>query len=329
MRKMWKSKMFLSLLVFGCLFASLFQPVFAQEVTLSNLSLEIYDYPAPGASFRLFRVASLNENVNYEQITYELTSDFSATNVKLDSDLATEDDWKTAAEELETYALENNLTPAAKGTVDEAGSLKFDGLSAGLYLLVGDKQVNPKDGKIYEPQPVLAVVPGLTSTKRDDLKNAEGNVRIKLKWISIDNAPISIEAVKTWINNSSVAQPDTVTVSLLMDGEVKDTQVLSAANNWRFVWKDLDPLKTYTVKEVNIPSGYDVSVVRESNNAISYVYRIVNTAKKPSENPPKDEPKSPVPTQLLSTGQNWWPVWILAAIGLALVIKGLIQRKHA
>ncbi|MDO4614687.1 MAG: VWA domain-containing protein [Lachnospiraceae bacterium] len=55
----------------------------------------------------------------------------------------------------------------------------------------------------------------------------------------------SVTVTKEWQGDAG----DRVEIELLEDGEVKDTQSLSADNEWTYTWNDLDENKTYAVVE--------------------------------------------------------------------------------
>ncbi len=72
----------------------------------------------------------------------------------------------------------------------------------------------------------------------------------------------SIAVSKVWRNpdgSTGKAGSASVTVSLLKDGAVADTQTLNAGNSWTYIWKNLDTTAVYTVREENVPAGYAVS----------------------------------------------------------------------
>ena len=107
-------------------------------------------------------------------------------------------------------------------------------------------------------------------------------------------------------------RPDSVTVLLLRDGEVYDTQLLSAATGWQYTWTSLPRVDangheiSWTLREEPV-SGYTPSTAQNGNIIV-----LTNSYDKP---------------RLPQTGQLWWPVPLLAALGLAFIIVGVSTRR--
>src|SRR5699024_6310265 len=78
----------------------------------------------------------------------------------------------------------------------------------------------------------------------------------------------SVTVNKAWddANNQDNIRPDAIEVQLTANGEdVEEPVVLNAANNWTHTWTGLDlnadgEAIKYSVKEVEVPEGYDVRV---------------------------------------------------------------------
>lgn len=95
----------------------------------------------------------------------------------------------------------------------------------------------------------------------------------------------SLTVKKVWEDNDSVDRPRAVTVQLYRAGEsYGEIVTLSAANDWCYTWDNLDSSYTWTVTEVNVPVGYDMSVSNKGNSWI------ITNRKNDPENPPKDTP---------------------------------------
>lgn len=101
--------------------------------------------------------------------------------------------------------------------------------------------------------------------------------------------PVSVSVKKVWVdnqNNSSSnsaqgqtnnSRPASIQVQLYNGGSAVGQAVnLSDANNWSYVWNNLDAKGSYDVKEVNIPTGYD-SKVEKSANGSNVAVTITNT----------------------------------------------------
>lgn len=116
-----------------------------------------------------------------------------------------------------------------------------------------------------------------------------------------------IAVQKVWADGSEKHANDTVTVSLLKNGVVVDSHELSAKNNWSHTFKDLDISGNWQVLETKMPKGY-VPTYKMANGVLT----IVNSR------------------GLIQTGQLNWPIWLLGAAGIVLVVLGgtmIAKRK--
>ncbi|MFR1988618.1 MAG: Cna B-type domain-containing protein [Oscillospiraceae bacterium] len=107
-------------------------------------------------------------------------------------------------------------------------------------------------------------------------------------------------------------RPDTITVTLLKDGTVYDTRTISRMDSWQYTWSGLpryNPDGTeivWTIQENAVP-GY-ISSIRETGDT----FILTNT---------------PEHQKLPQTGLLWWPVPVLAAAGLLLLILGTLLKE--
>lgn len=135
----------------------------------------------------------------------------------------------------------------------------------------------------------------------------------------------SVTVKKVWELGRSGKAADSVTVALLRDGVQDKTAVLSAANDWTYTWDQLDDDHRWTVKELDVPKGFTVSVSQSGKT-----FTVTNTYKRPgtSETPDKpDVPGTPRNTTLPQTGLLWWPVPLLLCGG-GLILMQVLRRQH-
>lgn len=156
-----------------------------------------------------------------------------------------------------------------------------------------------------------------------------------------------ITVKKVWKGGSD--HPGSVTVQLLRDGEPFREQVLNSGNGWSYTWTTSVSGHTWSVNEPDVPEGYTFDVTWEGN-----VATVANTFESLTEPTPSPEPTptpgptpTPVPTpnptpvpvptptppgnpDLPQTSQLWWPVPLLAAAGVVLLLIGtvLFVRKE-
>lgn len=91
---------------------------------------------------------------------------------------------------------------------------------------------------------------------------------------------------KVWSDGNDAHAADSVTVNLLCDGEIRETQTLSAENQWTYTFDRLSEGHTWSAEEAAVPEGYDVSYTTEGN-----VTTITNTRRGTA-------PDGPVRTEL-------------------------------
>ncbi|CAH0417800.1 Cna B-type domain-containing protein [Periweissella ghanensis] len=90
----------------------------------------------------------------------------------------------------------------------------------------------------------------------------------------------SISVTKAWNdqNNQDGTRPSSIQVQLYRNGQAQNKPAtLNAANNWSFTWdqlpeKSAGDTNTYTVKEVNVPTGYASVITGDATNG----YMITN-----------------------------------------------------
>lgn len=277
-----------------------------------SISYEDNGVPLAGAAFSIYLVATVDE---YGELT--ATEEFDEFNVNIRG--KNDDAWKALASTLEGYALRDGLVPAASGTTDSSGRVSFpsgeQALTPGLYLVLGAR--HRQNGWIYDAQPAMVLLPALDMEANDWLYDVAVSPKHDSRPEPVDDT-LTRKVLKVWKDEGHEAErPRTVTVQLLRDGVVYDTATLSARNNWRYTWEDLDAAYRWIVVE-EAPGGYAVTITREG---VTFV--VTNTWGGPGipVNP------TPGPDGLPQTGQTWWPVPLLIAAGLLLVVMGLLRRR--
>ena len=184
----------------------------------------------------------------------------------------------------------------------------------------------------------------------------------KRETIRLGSDPEEYTVYKQWVDTGyAKKRPKSIEVEIYCDGELFETVKLSSSNNWQYSWK-YEKGHTFTLKENVDADKYTVNI---SQNETSYV--IVNTRKpeKPGT-PPDDEEEggggdngsfeggnedyegggdSPsvlgavreflgeLPAvlgarRLPQTGQLWWPVPVLALLGLIFIGLGFRSEKR-
>ena len=309
-----------------------------QDVTLT-LSCQSGDTALKGASFDIYLVAAVDE---YGALTAEQAFEAFPVDIHGENDEA----WKTLASTLEGYVLRDGIAPTDSGKTDGQGLLTFptgeSRLKQGLYLVLGQRHA--QDGFYYDPAPFMVMLPALNQEENVWNYHVTADPKYDSEFIPVVPSEITRKVLKVWKDGGyENLRPDGIVVQLLCDDQVFDTVVLSAANHWRYTWASLSGDHQWTVVEGEL-KGYTVQVSQEG---ITFV--VTNSFRGetpqqpgepespegPGELPPgsgetTEFPDEPVPgAQLPQTGQLWWPVPMLIAAGLALIVAGLLRRKGA
>lgn len=301
------------------------------------------DTPLTGAKFDLYLTALVDEEGKLTA-----AESFRSYKVKLEDESG--EDWKNLAGTLEGYVRRDGIVPNATGKTDQAGWLNFngkeDGLTGGLYLAVGYR--HSQNGKTYDAVPFMVMLPSFE--KETGTWNYDVGVKAKYESDSgshdgggddeDEDKTVTRKVLKVWEDTGHTGErPESVTVELLCDGNVYDTVELSAENNWRYTWNSLSSEYKWSVTE-DVPSGYTVSVSREGVTFV--VKNTYNPGVPINDNDvprgSRNFPESSLPTDkigdlqvplsvLPQTGTYWWPVPVLIACGLILILLGVIRRR--
>lgn len=251
-----------------------------------SLTLE---YHVPGLAFQIYRAADLSE-----QITFTPVSPFDSYPLRFEN--LGRDGWTALAATLKGYVARDNIKPLTTGQTDSGGRAAFTGLSTGLYLVLGDSY-HDAEGRLLEPAPFLICLPNWVEPEKPedpDAPKEEG------RWVydaTVEPKPSELKTarrvLKVWEDNYQTnRRPDRITVDLLRDGQVYDTVTLSAANNWRWDWKELDKDHVWQVVERSTVSGYTTTVTQAGLTFV-ITNRMETPPDKPPTNPPVNPPTNP------------------------------------
>ncbi len=304
---MWKRKTINKLglgLLLLCLLLTVL-PVSAEETTESASSITFND-AIPDTNVYLYQVQTRNADGSYT--TTEVFSSYA-----VDYSPETNEDMRELALTLEGYV--DTADAMETKTVAADGTVSFEDLAEGLYLFIGDNGL--VDGVTTTQGPVMLYLP---------LTNDDGTVSYDVNAsIKPDTPYDSISVTKVWDDNKSASRPSSVQVQLKADGvNVGDPVTLSSANNWTYTWRELESGPKYTVSEVSVPSGYTVRVISNSGGSFT-IRNTKSTTPGTTPTPTPNKPKGSLPY----TGQLWWPVILMAALGLMFFLTGWIIRRNS
>ena len=296
-----------------------------------------------GADFEIWKVANVDEYARYT-----LAEKFKETNVTgiLDEDgyFVDQDSeaWKKIGTSLESWITESKTESDAKGETDDNGVVLFDNLTPGVYFVNGTR--HSQNGYYYEPVPYLVAVPAVDHAKNEWVYDIDSTVKFNKESIPSDPSE-SFRVLKVWEMGEGDTQdeeptiPESITVNVYNEkGKVVRSIKLSDSNNWaKTVALDADQELTFTEPEID---GYTTTIEYREEKGLTYVI-ITNTwngleepeipeePENPAEPPaPPVEPEQPEQPELPATGALWWPVPLMAVLGIACFLMGWMRRRN-
>ena len=280
-----------------------------RDVTLT-ISWQDNGTPITGAQFDLYLIATADE---YGELTVTDTFDQFNVDIRGENDEA----WRDLSTTLEGYIIRDQIAPDDSGVTDEQGMLTFPGkdksLSKGLYLVRGHRLT--QNGYYYDASSFMVMLPTADNENNDWDYDVTVSPKYDTEPVPEEPSTVTRKVIKVWEDDGyENERPEEIVVQLLQDDQIYDTVSLSADNNWRYEWTELDDSYQWTVVEQET-DGYTVEVSREGA-----AYVITNTY---------DEPETPAPEEptLPQTGLLWWPVPVLLAAGLLLVVIGIVRHR--
>ena len=297
-------KNFISYLLCICV-AILLIPSAVNAAEKTKLTLH---YEAGATYFEFYKVAAFDETGVFE--LEEPFDNYVSTITGLDKlEEMDAEGWRELALTLGQVVVPDAIQPTKILRSDANGLLVWEGIPKGLYLLLGDETSDAE--YTYKPSATFVIVPS-----RDEAGNwitdveVNHNKVLKEEIIEYKDLPV----LKIWEDTGhEKKRPPFIEVSLYNGDEKVDTVTLNEENNWKHVWEKLNADEEWSVKEEKVPAGYKVRYTAEGEG----IY-IINSYDTP--NPPPNTPNA-------KTGQLWWPVPILMALGLLSLIIGVIRRR--
>ena len=124
-----------------------------------------------------------------------------------------------------------------------------------------------------------------------ELDNRFANRVGEVDWIfhveAYNESQLSVR--KVWSDGNANHDQDSITVNLLKDGEMEESQELNAENGWAYTFDRLADGYTWTVEEADVPEDYEVSY-----DTVGTTTTITNTKKEEPAPEPDPEPEEPV-----------------------------------
>ena len=303
MRKQILRRLLLIVLLFAVI-----QPICAHAITpvdtQRNCSITLHytkdDTVFPGLDVHIYRVAKASPDG-----TFDLVSPFDSYPVNIHG-ITTQQEWQEATSTLAAYISADQIVPHHSKKTDTTGTVVFDQLATGLYLICGTVAEN-EDG-LYEFDDFLIYLP----TPLEDGSH-DYDVEAKPK-CSAFTPMTEYKVIKLWKDSGYTSKrPKSITIDILKDGVLYDTQVLSAENNWTYTWRVPDGEGKWTVVERDVPRSYTVTITNKMA-----VFTITNTYPTPSTDIPKTGDIFPL-----------WPYIIVMCLsGFLLLALGIWHKRN-
>lgn len=276
------------------------QTVFAADPEQTG-SIRLNYSAVDNAEFKVYRAGEITDN--WEFVLTGAFQDIPADLNDLDTEAMTE-----LSETLAAYAAADGIEPDYSGRTDENGQVVFEGLTKGLYLIIGESVI--QDGMRYDPVPFLLTVP---SQDAEGTWNYQTEADVKYETSVPEKEETEYKVVKYWAGDGSGnARPVQITVDILRDGVLYDTQTLNAENNWSYSWTAEDNGSVWQVVEREIPDHYTVKVEK---NKTMFLLTNTYTGDTPEEVPKTGDSSVPL-----------LPVTLLSLSGMVLILTGLAVR---
>lgn len=268
-------------------------------------------YPLSDVRFYIYKIADFSSVGEFDlEDRFDVLSD-EITDLKLledTPDQMTADKWRSLSITLESYISSQGLDADIFMTTDADGNIVCE-VEEGLYLLIAEAKLYGKE--LYIPPANLVTVPN-----RDEEGKWQNQIVVDYS-SKVDIKP-TVEPYtvqKIWLNDeySTSDRPEQIVVDLYMDNATVpyDTVVLSAVNNWKYTWEELPIGHKWTASEREVPEHYKVSMSVDGN--------IISITNKYNETPPPPPPP---------TGRLWWPVPVLAVLGVVFYAFGWARKRE-
>ena len=266
-------------LVLFCLLLCCPIQVFAHTIINPNLKCSLtLHYTQEALSFENLEISIHRVGEVFANNSYALVAPYSDYPVDIQG-LTSPKEWQDAATTLKAYITQNQQPADRTALTDAAGSVSFTGLQTGLYLVSG--VTCETETTTYTFGDFLIFLPRTEGT----VYNYDVDAMPKFSQ-STPKPEEEYSVLKLWQDGeNSENRPVSIVVDIMKNGELYETVILNAENNWFYSWTA--PVgAVWTVAEQHVPEGYTVTI---SANETAFV--ITNT-KQPDVPDEPDTPKT-------------------------------------
>ena len=313
-----------------------------------QIELDENGTPLSGVTFNIYHVADVNEDGSYT----ELDSRFSG--YKIDPQYNLKEDWDEFAYTLDMIIIRDGISCDGTRSTGSDGRLLFDGLNAGLYMVSGLEyrhghcchEINPFmvslpyfDGDDWKYDVIAR--PKFPGESEDPVKQTFNIIFLWDDEGYEDQRPDKVDIALVKINNDSeyakipfLKKCYAFEKSKVNDyGTIVGTATVTADMGWRYTWTGIDYGHEYDIVSENLDNYY----ITASYDKQTFVFKHRIAGGTPgggdtpggedTPDPDKDTSGGTDGDNLPQTGQLWWPVPFMIALGLLLCVLGLARRK--
>lgn len=277
----------------------------------------------------IYRVAEASEDGSFD-----LIAPFSSYPVNIHG-ITSQKEWQMTAETMTAYLVAGQVEPDHVARTNAEGTVKFEHLQTGLYLVMEEKVQKGNATYVFEDFFLYLPTPMENGEHRYDLE-AKPKCS-KDVWVPDDpdnpddpddpgdrlpdgdipkdgkNFEMEYSVVKLWKDSGSTEKrPERVTVSILKDGILQEQVALNAENNWSYAWSAPKNSGKWLVVENDVPEGYGVVITEHDRT-----FTITNS-------------RDAMITDIPKTGDTFlfWPVILVLCIsGMVLMLIGTWSRR--
>ena len=286
-------------------------PLYAYAATPLDPSAEAsltLQYQKDGHAFsdleiNIYRVAEA-----FPDGTFQLIDPYASYPVKI-YDITAQEQWKHVAVTLSSYIVADGIDPYRTATTDASGTVCFDTLETGLYLVSDAMGENNSGTYLFDRFMVYLPTPQADGSYD---YTVEANPKCT-NYVPKQQYRVT----KLWQDEGHQEdRPREIVVDIYKDGTLHESQTLHAGNDWTYTWYvSEDDHSTWTVAERSVPTHYTVSIVQNEAS-----FSILNTHVSNLEIP--DPPPTGDTTNLLPY------VLLLCISGIVLILVSVYGRKR-
>lgn len=274
--------------------------------------------PVAGIKLSIFQIASIDDDSSEMRIH----PDFSGASINL-NDIFDTSKINSVVQALNAYVDEQKITALITTQTNDEGYLKFEHLEDGIYFV---KQTNSDSdfkelGYSFKTESYLIELPQ-TNENGEMNRNVVCQPKGEIEFPDTKTKEITVYKIWKDDNDKAGIRPKQIEVGLYNDKTLVERVYLNAENNWMYQWENLDESSKWSVRELDVPTGY---VSTESMDGAEC--RITNTIKsqKTTEN---TSGKNVGYTSVVKTGDTTnWSLWISLMLAAIIIIGILFFKK--